>query len=71
MITTEDKGVRPAKQRELAAALHADRFELAGDHFCFWAKAKEFAEVTRLAVDDVVNRLQGAPPAPTPRSARA
>jgi pimeloyl-ACP methyl ester carboxylesterase len=58
VITTEDKGVRPAKQHELAAALDADRFELAGDHFCFWAKAKEFADVTRQAVDDVVNRLR-------------
>ena len=51
--------MRPAKQRALAAAVGARVFELAGDHFCFWANAKEFADVTRQAVDDVVSRLAG------------
>ena len=61
VVTTEDRAVRPAKQRSLAAALHARVFELPGDHFCFWANAKEFADVTRQAVDDVVSRLPAAP----------
>jgi 3-oxoadipate enol-lactonase len=61
VVTTEDRGVRPAKQRALAAATHARLFELPGDHFCFWANAKEFADVTRQAVDDVVSRLPAAP----------
>jgi pimeloyl-ACP methyl ester carboxylesterase len=57
VVTTEDRAVRPRKQRELAAALQARVFELAGDHFCFWANAKEFSDVTRQAIDDVVSRL--------------
>ena len=47
VLTTEDRVVRPAKQRALAAAVGASVFELDGDHFAFWAKAKEFADVTR------------------------
>jgi len=62
VLTTEDRAVRPAKQRALAAAVGARVFALAGDHFCFWANAKELADVTREAVDDVVSRLP-APPA--------
>jgi 3-oxoadipate enol-lactonase len=61
VLTTQDRAVRPAKQRALAAAVAARTFELAGDHFCFWAEAKEFADVTRQAVDDVVSRLPVAP----------
>jgi len=61
LLTTRDRAVRPAKQRALAAALEAPAFELAGDHFCFWANAKEFADVTRQAVDDVVSRLAATP----------
>jgi pimeloyl-ACP methyl ester carboxylesterase len=61
VLTTLDRAVRPAKQRALAAALGARTFELAGDHFCFWANAKEFADATRQAVDDVVSRLPVAP----------
>ena len=61
MLTTDDRAVRPAKQRALAAAVGARVFELAGDHFCFWANAKEFADVTREAIDDVVSRLPAAP----------
>ena len=57
VVTTEDRAVRPAKQRALAAAVGGRVFELAGDHFCFWADAKEFADLTRIAVDDVVSRL--------------
>jgi pimeloyl-ACP methyl ester carboxylesterase len=61
VLTTEDRGVRPAKQRALAAAMGARTFELAGDHFGFWANAKEFADATRQAVDDVVSRLPAGP----------
>ena len=61
VLTTLDRAVRPAKQRALAAALGARTFELAGDHFCFWANAKEFADATRQAADDVVSRLPVAP----------
>jgi 3-oxoadipate enol-lactonase len=57
VVTTEDRAVRPSKQRALAAAVSGRVFELAGDHFCFWADAKEFSDLTRIAVDDVVSRL--------------
>ena len=55
--------MRAAKQRALARALGARVFELPGDHFAFWANAKEFADTTREAVDDVVSRLAVAAPA--------
>jgi pimeloyl-ACP methyl ester carboxylesterase len=61
VITTHDHGVSPAKQRALAEAIEAERFELDGDHFGFWSHSKEFSEVTRRAVDDVVKRLAVAP----------
>lgn len=61
VLTTRDRAVRPAKQRLLAAALEAPVYELVGDHFCFWANPKEFADTTRQAVDDVVSRLAGPP----------
>ena len=57
VVTTEDRAVRPAKQRALADVVGGRVFELVGDHFCFWADAKEFADLTRIAVDDVVSRL--------------
>jgi pimeloyl-ACP methyl ester carboxylesterase len=61
VITTHDHGVAVAKQRALADAIDAVRFELQGDHFSFWSHSKEFSEVTRRAVDDVVKRLEVAP----------
>jgi pimeloyl-ACP methyl ester carboxylesterase len=63
VFTTRDRMVRAPKQRALARALDAPVFELASDHFAFWADAKEFADVTRQAVDDVVSRLPAATPA--------
>jgi pimeloyl-ACP methyl ester carboxylesterase len=57
VITTRDHAVKVAKQRALADAIDAERFELEGDHFSFWSHGKEFSEVTRRAVDDVVKRL--------------
>ena len=41
----------------LRLQVDAERFELEGDHFSFWSHGKEFSEVTRRAVDDVVKRL--------------
>jgi 3-oxoadipate enol-lactonase len=64
VLTTHDHLVRAPKQRALARAVGARVFELPGDHFAFWANAKEFADTTRGAVDDVVSRLPVAAPAP-------
>jgi pimeloyl-ACP methyl ester carboxylesterase len=61
VITTRDHAVSPAKQRALGDAIEAERFDLDGDHFSFWSHSKEFSEVTRRAVDDVVKRLAEAP----------
>ena len=63
VFTTNDHLVKPEKQRALAGAVGAHIHEVAGDHYAFWANAKEFADVTREAVDDVVSRLPGAVPA--------
>jgi 3-oxoadipate enol-lactonase len=62
VFTTRDHLVKPKKQRALARAIDGRVLELAGDHFAFWANAKEFADTTREAVDDVVNRLPAAAP---------
>ena len=64
VVTSRDTAVRPAKQQELAVALGAKQHELDGDHFCFWAKTKEFSDVTRAAVDDVVSRMTVTPVRP-------
>ena len=63
VFTTEDHMVKPQKQRALARAVNARVYEVAGDHYAFWANAKEFADVTREAVDDVVSRLAAVAPA--------
>jgi pimeloyl-ACP methyl ester carboxylesterase len=63
VFTTQDHLVKASKQRALACAVDARVIELAGDHFAFWANAKEFADATREAVDDVVSRLPVASPA--------
>jgi 3-oxoadipate enol-lactonase len=63
VFTTHDHLVKPTKQRALARAVDARIHEVAGDHYAFWANAKEFADVTREAVDDVVSRLPAAAPA--------
>ena len=46
LITTQDKAVRPSKQRALAAALDASRRELEADHFVTLSRPAEFAAVT-------------------------
>ena len=57
VLTTQDHLVKAPKQRALADALDARIFGLDGDHFAFWGTAKQFADTTRQAVDDVVSRL--------------
>ena len=51
LITTRDRLVRPAKQRELAAALRAQVIEIDADHDLPLTKGAEYASLTRLAVD--------------------
>jgi hypothetical protein len=46
LITTQDRLVRPRKQRVLAEALRAEVRELAGDHLSAWEHLVEFAAVT-------------------------
>lgn len=53
LITTRDRLVRPAKQRELAAALNAHVIEIDADHDLPLARAADYARLTRLAVDTV------------------
>lgn len=53
LITTRDRLVRPAKQRELAGALHAHVFEIDADHDLPLVKGGEYARLTKLAVDTV------------------
>jgi 3-oxoadipate enol-lactonase len=53
LITTRDRLVRPAKQRELAAALRARVLEIDADHDLPLVKGDEYARLTRLAVDKV------------------
>jgi len=53
LITTRDRLVRPAKQRELAEALHAHVIEIDADHDLPLVKAADYARLTRLAVDTV------------------
>jgi pimeloyl-ACP methyl ester carboxylesterase len=51
LITTGDRLVRPAKQRELAEALHAHVIEVDADHDLPLVKSDEYARLTKLAVD--------------------
>jgi pimeloyl-ACP methyl ester carboxylesterase len=53
LITTRDRLVRLAKQRELAQALRASVFEIDADHDLPLANGGEYARLTRLAVDHV------------------
>jgi len=56
VLTTEDRLVAPRKQRELARALNAVVFELAGDHDVPVTGGRLFGSVTRAAVDHVAAR---------------
>jgi 3-oxoadipate enol-lactonase len=65
VVTTEDRLVRPRKQRELAAAIPGCRvFELAGDHDAGLVLPDEFQQVTVAAVRAVAHaprrQLRGA-----------
>ena len=51
LVTTRDRLVHPAKQRELAEVLHASVSEIDADHDVPLAKGAEYAKLTRLAVD--------------------
>jgi hypothetical protein len=51
LITTRDRLVRSAKQRELAEVLRASVLEIDADHDLPLAKGGEYARLTRLAVD--------------------
>ena len=51
LITTRDRLVRPAKQRELAEALGAHVIETDADHDLPLTNGNEYARLTRLAVD--------------------
>ncbi len=51
LITTRDRLVRPAKQRQLAGALRAHVIEIDADHDLPLVRGDEYARLTRLAVD--------------------
>jgi 3-oxoadipate enol-lactonase len=51
LVTTRDRLVRAAKQRELAKVLRARVFEIDADHDLPLAKGGEYARLTRLLVD--------------------
>jgi 3-oxoadipate enol-lactonase len=53
LVTTRDRLVLPAKQRELAQVLRASVSEIDADHDVPLAKGGEYATLTRLAVDKV------------------
>jgi 3-oxoadipate enol-lactonase len=53
LVTTRDRLVRPARQRELAVALRAHVLEVDADHDLPLSNGREYARLTRLAVDQV------------------
>ncbi len=53
LVTTRDRLVRLAKQRELAEVLRARVFEIDADHDLPLANGTEYARLTRLSVDSV------------------
>jgi hypothetical protein len=57
VLTTEDKLVKPRRQKALAHATHATIVELHGDHFAHWAVAADFAKATVEAIEAVVSRV--------------
>jgi len=69
LITTRDRLVRPAKQRELAAALNAHVTEIDADHDLPLARSADYARLTRLAVDTVAATAFAGDPSFTPATA--
>jgi 3-oxoadipate enol-lactonase len=57
VVTTEDRLVRPSKQRALAKATGAKVFELRGDHDACWINGEEFARTTRAAISSVLEQV--------------
>jgi pimeloyl-ACP methyl ester carboxylesterase len=53
LLTTQDRLVKPAKQRALARTLRAGWLELEGDHLSPYAQPEDFATLTRQLVDRV------------------
>jgi pimeloyl-ACP methyl ester carboxylesterase len=51
LVTTRDRLVRPAKQRQLAEALGAQVIEIAADHDLPLVNGADYARLTKLAVD--------------------
>ncbi len=66
LITTQDRLVRPSKQRALAAALDASRRELAADHFVTLSQPVEFAAVTVELVELVARQRASTTGASSP-----
>ena len=58
VLTTKDTGVPPTKQRAFAEAIDAEVFELHGNHFASLTMPREFADLTRRAVESVLQRAQ-------------
>ncbi len=63
LITTRDRLVRPAKQRQLAAALGAVIRELPADHSATLTEPVQFASLTAELVDGVIARSTADPSA--------
>jgi 3-oxoadipate enol-lactonase len=57
LVTTNDRLVKPYKQRELAAALDADVVEVAMDHLGAIAQPERFGSVTAALVASVASRV--------------
>lgn len=57
LVTTNDRLVRPRKQRQLAAALRADVVEVRGDHLVPWELPDEFAAATAEIVERVASHV--------------
>ena len=53
IVTTEDTGVPPDKQRALAASLNAPIFEVHGDHAAVTTRAEEFNAQLLRALESV------------------
>ena len=61
LVTTRDRLVRPAKQRQLAEALHAQVIEIAADHDLPLVMGADYARLTRLAVDTAAAAVGSLP----------
>ena len=70
VITTRDRLVRPAKQRELAEALRAHVIEVDADHDLPLVRGEEYARLTKLAVDTAAGAAGLATPLGSPGQER-